>query len=192
MKKKIQRRSFTVEFKQAAVAKVREGAPVPFVAKEIEVAESVLRRWLAQAPIGNTAKADPTASTPTRAATKRSSSRSGISPEQQAQAVAELIAGGRVAVISAKYGVTDSGLRYWAKKLGHVPRAKGNGRSTPLPAQDKGALAATEVARANRDALILLRRAKGALIEGLREGTIDDLGEPHLLALLALQALQGG
>jgi transposase-like protein len=114
---------------------------------------------------------------------KRETHNTTYTDEQKAAAVAEYEAGGSAAEIAKRLGITASGLYYWKKKL------KEKGRESTavvaVPVQN------TESQQAIREATILLRRAKHSLLDGIKDGTIDDLDSTHLLSLLALQSLQG-
>lgn len=109
--------------------------------------------------------------------------------EQKLAAIAEVDSGIPAKTVAERMGVTTSGLAYWRKTL------KANGKaSKAVVATRKGATPVQTTGpnpNAARDAVVLLRKAKGALMVGIRNGTIDDLDDAHLLSLLALRSLQG-
>jgi transposase-like protein len=113
---------------------------------------------------------------------KRETHNTTYTDEQKAAAVAEYEAGGSAAEIAKRLGITASGLYYWKKKL------KGKGKESTavvaVPVQSN------EAQQAMRKATILLRQAKHELLDGIKDGRIDDLDSSHLLSLLALQSLQ--
>jgi len=106
---------------------------------------------------------------------KRETHNTSYTLEQKAAAVAEMEAGGNTAEIAKRMGITSSGLKYWQKMV-----------------KKKQVVVATPVndSQATREAIILLRKAKHELLDGIKEGRIDDLDHCHLLSLLALQSLQ--
>jgi transposase-like protein len=114
-----------------------------------------------------------------------------LTNEEKLAAIAEVDAGAKAKDVAARMGVTTSGLYYWRKTL----RKKGGALvvvSTPRTTTKGAIVAAGANPHATRDAIVFLRKAKGELMAGIRNGTVDDLDNTHLLSLLALRSLQGG
>jgi transposase-like protein len=107
-----------------------------------------------------------------------------ITPEQKEAALAEWEGGGRAEDIGKRLGVTAAAIYFWKKQ-----RDKGKHRKAVVAVPINGqVLPAAGV----RDAIVFLRKGKSELIASIRRGETNDIDTPHLLALLALNSLQGG
>jgi Transposase and inactivated derivatives len=102
-----------------------------------------------------------------------------LTTEQKAAALAEWEGGGRAEDIAKRLGVTAAAIYFWKKQRNKkaLVAAPVNGHVLP--------------AAGVRDAIIFLRKGKTELMASIRRGETNDLDTSHLMALLALNSLQG-
>lgn len=85
---------------------------------------------------------------------------------------------------AAKHNVKPGRIHYWLKGKKRLEKKNGNSKAVTL---------AVPKVRDNKahDATLFLRHAKKDMLSRIRAGALSDLDRAHLLALLALDALDG-
>lgn len=112
-----------------------------------------------------------------------------LSPQLKDRALAALTDGMSATAVSEKFGISTSYLYAWRKK--RTVRTTVAAKAA-APAIGRAVKVYDAQGHAIRDATLLLRRAKATLIAGIRDGRVNDLESQDLLAMLALDCLQGG
>lgn len=124
-----------------------------------------------------------------------SKKRKAFSEAVKMAAVKDVKAGMKYADAARKHGVsTPSMIGRWVKNVENcgtpdcrkLKAKSGEVVAVTVPANP---LAKVDQRNGSRDAIVFLRKGKSELMRGIREGTINDLDNVHLLALLALRSL---
>lgn len=105
-------------------------------------------------------------------------------PEFKARVIAEVRAGAKPVEVAKAHGVSVSMVSKWVAGRGTMKVAN---VVKPANGNAVNAVAMTS----HRDAIVFLRRGKQELMRGIKSGVVSDLDNMHLMALLALNALQG-
>lgn len=110
-----------------------------------------------------------------------------IPQEVKDAAVAELKAGGKAEEIAKRVGVTSSALYYWKNHKKKSKKVKAKKKDLPVITPTRN----EEAAQNHRHAILFLREGKQRLLKGIKSGAVGDFDNTHLLALLALNTLEG-
>lgn len=198
------RRQFDFAFKQRAVQRAKI-AGVPSVARDIQVAESVLRNWTHGKGIGRPGTGLPKGeralikkavkkALQQPGVTRLANGRRAFTEQYKRAAVERWDAGETSTAIAADLKINTGQLVGWRDELHRKDGGIGKGKrqyKKNASSSEASAGTATNVALAIRDTITYLKHVKADIYALLESGTIKEFEEYHLNTLAALKRLQG-